>query len=346
MTRALVYHGPEALVLEERSLPKAGPGEVVLRVRACGICGTDLKIVRGAHRAYPLGTIRVPGHEIVGDVIDLGDGVTGLEEGQRVFVAPNVGCGACGACRSGRANLCERPEAFGITMDGGFARALLVPAPAVQQGVLLPLPAGASPAVFSTVEPLAAVIRGARATATAEGDLVVICGAGPIGCLHVMVARARGAARIVVSDPSESRRAQALALGADVAVAPAELSAAVADASGGQGADVIITAVPVAEVQEAAVPLAAIGGRINFFGGLPAGSSSIRIDSNLVHYRELVLTGTTANTTADCVEALELVRSGQLDTERLVTAAYPLSDALEAFAVAAAGSAMKIVITP
>jgi 2-desacetyl-2-hydroxyethyl bacteriochlorophyllide A dehydrogenase len=346
VTQALVYRGPGALTLEDRPQPQPAAGEVVIRVRACGICGTDLKIARGEHRAFPAGTVRVPGHEIVGDIAAVGKAVRDLQEGQRVFVAPNVGCEVCAACRADRPNLCERPQAFGVTFDGGFAEYLLIPEAAVEQGLLMPLPPASDPAVFSTVEPLAAVIRGARATAMREGDVVVVCGAGPIGCLHVMVARARLAAQVIVSEPSEFRRNQALAFGADVAVAPDRLEETVAAVSGGRGADVIITAVPVAAVQEAVIPLAAVGGRINFFGGLPAEASMVRIDSNLVHYRELVLTGTTANTTDDCREALELISTGRLDTEKLVTATYALSDTIDAFAAASAGEAMKVVITP
>lgn len=341
---AFVYRGPDDLALETRPAPEPGPGEAVLAVHACGICGTDLKIAHGEHRAYPPGTVRIPGHEIAAEVAAVGVGVDTLHEGERVFVAPNIGCGECVACRSGRVNLCREPQAFGITRDGGFAEYLHVPADAVDQGVLLPVPAEADPAAVSLAEPLASVIRGARATSTAAGDAVLIFGAGPIGILHLLVARARGAQRVIVCEPSTPRREQAASFGATAAVAPDDVEDAVSELTDGRGADVVVTAVALAAVQEQALTLAAVGGRINFFGGLPAGASEIRIDSNLIHYRELVVTGTTANTTEDCREALELALSGALDSGPLVSARYPLEQAEEAFARAASGEVLKVVV--
>ena len=135
---ALVYHGAGDLRVEQRPTPDPGPGEVVVRVGACGICGTDLRIASGAHRAYPEGTVRVPGHEIAGTVAAVGDGV-GVAAGAPVFVAPNVGCGRCRQCRQGRVNLCRTPTALGITLDGGFSTHVLVPAAAVEQGNVMAL---------------------------------------------------------------------------------------------------------------------------------------------------------------------------------------------------------------
>jgi L-iditol 2-dehydrogenase len=343
---AFVYRAPNDLRLETRDVPEPGRGDVVLAVRACGICGTDLKIARGEHRAYPPGTVRVPGHEIVAEVAAIGAGVEELREGDNVFVAPNLGCGECLACRAGRVNLCRRPQAFGITLDGGFSEYLRVPAAAVSQGVLLPVPAQADPAVISVVEPLASVIRGARATSTGRGDTVLIFGAGPIGVLHLLVAKARAAEQVIVSEPSPSRRERAASLGAAAAVAPDEVERVVSDFTDGRGADVVVTAVALAGVQELALSLAAAGGRVNYFGGLPAGASRIHIDSNLIHYHELVVTGTTANTTEDCREALELVLSGALDPRPLISARYPLERAADAFAHAASGDALKVVVQP
>ncbi len=343
-TLALVYHGPNDLRLEQRPAPEPGSGEALLAVRACGVCGTDLKIVRGEHGAYPAGTIRVPGHEIAAEVAAVGDGASGLRPGDRVFVAPNIGCGTCRSCRSGRTNLCVRPQAFGITRDGAFAALMRVPAEAIAQGLLLPVPADADPAVVSLAEPLASAIRGARATSTATGDTVLVFGAGPMGVLHLLVALARGAEQVIVCEPAAARRAQAARFGATAAIAPQEVEEAVRDLTDGRGADVIVTAVALAAVQEQALSLAAVGGRINFFGGLPSGASDVRIDSNLIHYRELVVTGTTANSTDDCREALDLVLSGAFDPGPLLSARYPLERAHDAFAEAAGGEALKVVV--
>ena len=346
--RALVYHGPGRLELEDRPEPSPGRGEAVIRVLAAGICGTDLRIAKGAHRAYPDGTRRVPGHEIAGEVAAVGAGVEATRVGERVFVAPNLGCGECPACRAGRMNLCADADAFGITLDGAFAEYMHVPAAAVAAGNLMPVPPDADPAAVSVVEPLACVLRGQRAVSVGEGDRVLVCGAGPIGLLHVLVALASGADRVLVSEPNARRRADAEAIGAGAVIDPAaeDVRARVLEETDGLGADVVITAVPVRAVQEQALELAAVGGRINFFGGLPKDDSMISLDSNAIHYRELTLTGTTANDTADCRRALELATAGRVDLARLVTARFPLDRADDAFAAAGGGRELKVVIEP
>jgi L-iditol 2-dehydrogenase len=341
--QALVYRGAGDLRVEERPTPTPGLGEVVVRVEACGICGTDLRIASGSHRAYPKGTVRVPGHEIAGTVAVVGEGA-GIATGTPVFVAPNVGCGTCRQCRSGRVNLCRTPNALGITLDGGFSTHVLVPAAAVEQGNVMALERPLDAAVVSVVEPLACVLRGQAQCGIQRGDVVLVAGAGPIGLLHLLAARVREPGAIVVSEPSAPRRAQAAEWGADRAVDPT--SEDLAAALGADGADVIIVATPVAAVQAEALRLAATGGRINFFGGLPKGRSEVALDTNLIHYKELVVTGTTANTNADCRAALDLVTDGAVDVGRLVTGRRPRAEADAAFDAARSGEALKVVIEP
>lgn len=342
---ALVYHGPNDLRVEDRLTPEPGPGEAVLHVAACGICGTDLRIAAGKHRAYPPGTIRVPGHEVAGTIEAVGEGVS-LSEGQPAFVAPNVGCGRCPQCRSGRVNLCEQPEAVGIHRDGGFADRLLLPADLISQGNVLPVSEAADLKAVALVEPLACVLRGSRACGIRAGDLVVIAGAGPIGLMHLMVAKLADPAAVVVSEMGEERRRRALEWGADHAVAPEDLAETVRELSEGRGADVTIVAAPAGAAQRQALEISAPAGRINFFGGLPRDASKVELDTNLIHYKELVVTGTTANTTEDCREALKLVLDGSLDTAALVSESYPLEAARDAFAAAGSGEALKVVVEP
>src|SRR5579875_371097 len=178
--KVLAYRGPGPLVLEERPQPHAGPGEVVVHVDACSICGTDLRIVSGEHRAYADGLGRAPGHEVVGTVVEVGSDARAVV-GQRVFVAPNYGCGHCRACRRGLVNLCEHLRAIGITEDGGFAEYLLLRRDLVAQGNLLALPEEADAAAAALAEPLACALRGSQACHIGPGDVVLVYGAGPIG---------------------------------------------------------------------------------------------------------------------------------------------------------------------
>jgi len=346
---AAVYHGPNDLRIESVPIPEIGPDEVLLRVLRANICGTDLRILHGGHRKYPPGTARIPGHEVVGEVAAAGAVVTAdYPLGRRLFVAPNMGRGDSRETISGNNNLDPEFEAIGITMDGAFAEFMRVPALAVRQGNLMGVADGIDPAVAALVEPLACVWRGQNKIGVGAGDVVLVMGAGPIGVLHVMLARLRGATRIIVSEPAAGRREQALALGADVVVDPMseDLAAVVAAESGGRGADVVITAAPVKMLQEQALDLAAMGGRINYFGGLSKDDAYIRFNSNTVHYKELIVTGTTACSTYDCLRAAEIVNSGRLNLVPLITAAFPLAEANAAFAAAADGRNLRVTLVP
>lgn len=345
---AAVYHGPADLRVEEVPTPLIHPGEVLLKVNNASICGTDLRIYKGGHRMYPAGTVRIPGHEMVGIVEVAGEGVTGLEIGQRVFVAPNMGCGTCPECVSGNNNLCANYKAIGINIDGAFAEYVRIPAEAVSQGNLMPIAEDVDPAVAALIEPFACVLRGQNTLRIQPGDVVLVVGAGPIGVMHVKLAKLRGAAKVIVSEPNRGRAAQAVAMGADLCVVPPEedLENALLKETGGRGADVIIVAAPAHQAQEQALRLAAIGGRINFFGGLPKDKPTISFDSNLVHYKELTVTGTTACSTNDCRQAAKIVNSGRIDLSGLVTARFTLSQAVEAFAAALDQRSLKVVIAP
>jgi L-iditol 2-dehydrogenase len=243
-------------------------------------------------------------------------------------------------------NLCVRPEAVGISMDGGLADQLLLPANLVAQGNVLPVPETADLRAVALAEPLACVLRGSEACEIRAGDLVVIVGAGPVGLMHLLVARLADPSAVIVSQRSEERRRLALEYGADEAVGPDGLAATVMDVSGGRGADVVIVAAPAAEAQRQALEIAAPAARINFFGGLPRGKSVVELDTNLIHYKELVVTGTTANTTEDCRRALGLVLGGSIDTAALISRSYRLAQADEALAAAGSGEALKVVIEP
>jgi len=343
---AAVYYGPEDLRVEERPVPEIGPGEALLKVVSAGICGTDLRIFHGAHRKYPPGTVRVPGHEVVGDIVALGADVRGLGLGQRVFVAPNMGCGHCRHCVSGRNNRCLNYDAFGVTIDGAFAEYMRVPAAAILQGNLIAIDPDTDPAA-ALIEPLACVLHGQDVLGIQPTDVVLIVGAGPIGIMHLMLARLQGARGVIVSDLLSARLDLAERAGADRVVNPTEdLTAVVHEESAGEGADVIIIAAPAAKAQEEALALAAVGGRISFFGGLPKGRSVIQFDSNLVHYRELCITGTTACSTNDCWRAAKIVNSGRIDLSPLVSARFPLREAATAIAAAEDRQSLKVVLEP
>lgn len=345
--RALVYRGPGELELEDRAEPEPAGGDVVIQVEACSICGTDLRIAAGRHRAYTNGAGRTPGHEVVGTVLEPGLG-TRAAIGQKVFVAPNYGCRQCRQCRRGQVNLCECLHAIGITDNGGFAERLLVPAELVDQGNLIPLAEAADPATYALAEPLACALRGSAACHITDGDVVLIFGAGPIGLLHLALARTAEAGAVIVSDPHPEKRGLALAWGASAVSGtdPDDVRAALRRTGSQEGADAVIVAAPATSAHVLALDMARSGGRVNFFAGLPSGRSRIEVDTGLIHYKELLVTGSTGSTNDACRAAIELIAQGRVDAGSLISARVALSSAAEAFALAGSGQAMKVVVLP
>ena len=345
---ALVYYGPKDLRIEETAIPEPAYDQVILKVLSASICGTDLRIYHGVHRMYPDGTVRIPGHEVVGEVFQIGTSVKNIRLGQRVFVAPNVGCGHCIQCVSGNNNRCSQYQAIGVTMDGAFAEYLRIPAAFLAQGNLIPVHTSVDPGVAALIEPFACVLRGQQPLHIRPGESVLVMGAGPIGIMHARLARLKGAGRILMSEPNPQRVEQAASLGADRVVnsQTEDLSAIISQETNGRGVDVVIVAAPAHAAQEQALHLAGIGGRINFFGGLPKDRPTIQFDSNLVHYKELHITATTACSTIDCWYAAEIVNTGKIDLAPIISRRYPLRAALDAFVEVQAGKSLKVVLEP
>lgn len=345
---AYEYQSDGSLSFVEKDAPMAGKGELVVDIAAAGICGTDLKIARGEHRMFPPGTTRVPGHESVGIVSQNNSGQDRFAVGTAVAIAPNIACGECRPCKRGLGNLCENYESVGLTFDGGFAEQVLIPAAAVTNGNVMVIPEGLDLSVASLTEPIAAVVRGLRPLNITAEDTMLICGAGPIGLIALLIAKHRGVGKIIVSQTSPHRRRIAESLGADHTINPREqdLEKAVKELTDGAGADAIIVATPIGEVFGDALRSAAKGCRVNFFAGLPSGGGEVPLDANLIHYNELIVTGSTANTNADNQEALDLLASNPGLFAPLITASFPLEEADKAFEAAKGGEHLKVLVEP
>jgi L-iditol 2-dehydrogenase len=244
--------------------------------------------------------------------------------------------------------LCRQTQGIGITRDGGFAEQVTIPAPAVERGNLIKLESTIDPISATLIEPLACVLRGQQKVDVRVGDTVLVAGAGPVGLLHIALASASGASLIVCSEPSERRRDAAIRAGATDAVDPlnVDITEYIADLTGGAGIDVVITAAPVAQLQTMAVELAAVGGRVLFFGGLPKTRPTIEINSNTVHYREISIWGTTASTNENCREAATLINRRVLDLAWLITDILPIADYASAINKVQDTSAIKVVLDP
>jgi len=335
--------------IEVRDLPESVcPADgLVLAMRACGVCGSD---VRRWREGPPSGTPHlIQGHELAGVVVEVGPQVTRFKVGDRLAVAPDIHCGVCWYCRRGLFNLCPELKLLGITpgLDGGFAERVVLDEVLLRNGIVHPIPDGLSWHEGALAETLSSVLASHEKCGTSLGETVVVLGAGPIGCLHIVVAKARGAAA-VVAEPNALRRSGAEKFGPDVTLDPSQqdVVAEVKRLTGGLGADVVICANPVASTQTQAVEMARRGGRIVLFGGLPKADPMVRLNANLIHYGEQVLMGAFSYHPRFHEQALEVLRRKVVRAEHFVTHTRPLSRIAEAFAIAASGEALKVMVEP
>ena len=341
--KAAILTAPNEIALSVAPDPVLGDGDVLIRVRAATICGTDIRIWRGRKKAgvrYP----SILGHEFAGEVVDTG-GHDSLQVGDRVGLCPFIGCGQCRLCKTGHENLCAQGTAVGYQIDGAFAELIRIPAQAVTAGNIRHLPEGMGFDEAALVEPLACVLNGQNKLDLHSGDSVVVLGAGPIGLLHVLLARQRGAGRIISSDPNAHRREAALAAGADAVIDPMseDVKARVLAETGGHGADVVICAIGVPALARQATDLAAMGGRVSLFAGFSKGETA-EMDVNAIHYNEIIVTGAFGLSRKDYDQAFDMIASGQLDAKSLITHQYPLDDILAALGTAESGAAIKVAL--
>ena len=341
---ALRLYGPNDIRLEEVAVPGIDDGEILLKVDAAAICGTDLRMWRTGCRDASNDKPLVLGHEFAGTVVQTGRNVSFFEEGMQVAVAPNIGCGMCFRCVSGKPHLCNAYTAFGINRDGAFAEYVKIPKNAIMQGNLIPLPRGLTPDDATLNEPLSCVYNGFLKCEIAVGENVLIVGAGPVGVMHAMFARIAGAANIIVCDLSQERLVQCQSLLKGVHVCPSDqLVDFVMDQTQGNGPDVAIVACPSTQMQSQVVSLMNYGGRVNFFGGVPVSEQLVPINTNLVHYKELRLTGSTRASTEHFRKTLEFISEGLIDVRKLITARFDINDILSAFDMDNGLSLKKII---
>lgn len=345
--KVATFYAPGDIRLDDVEEPRVSAGEVKIRVRACSMCGTDVKI---SHSGHPNMTPpQVMGHEIAGEITDVGEGVEGWAAGDRVQVIAAIPDGTCEECRAGRMTVCPHQLSMGYQFPGGFAEYMIVPREVLAVDGLNRIPDGLGFADASVAEPLACVLNGQELARVGDGDTVVVIGSGPIGCLHVRLARARGAARVILIDLNSDRLAEAAALvNPDLTIVSSETDPveAVLGATAGRGADVVITAAASGAAQEQGLRMLARQGRLSLFGGLPKDAPTITVDANLVHYRELSIVGVNGSSPEHNRQALNLIASGAVPVADLITHRLPLDRVLDAIGIVGRGEAIKVTIEP
>ena len=340
--KAIRLLGKERIELQDIPVPEIGEREMLIRVRAASICGTDVRMFRNGSRNVSEANPLTLGHEFAGYIAKTGTSVKGYTAGQRIAVAPNVGCGTCNLCVSGNTHLCERYEAFGVTMDGGFAEYVKIPERAIRQGNVAPLDENISYCEAALLEPLSCVYNGQKLIGVQAGDDVLIIGLGPIGLMHIMTAKLLGAGRIFVKDLSKERMEKACKLFPEVTPVQGDMKRTL-EAEGRQGVDLCIIAAPSPEAQAESLEYMNMNGRVLFFGGLPAGRETVPLNTNLIHYKQLHIQGCTRQSISEYRLCQKLVNSKQIPLHLIMSNTYRPEEFRKAFCNAAAAKGLKHV---
>ncbi len=342
---AAVFRGPGEIEIEEVETPEIGPDEVLVKVGANTLCGTDLRFLRGDKTG-----IRQPailGHEFAGRVAEAGKRVKGYEVGSPVAVAPGIPCRRCYYCRRDMENNCADPRIIGYDTGGGMSEYVRVPAEGVEAGNLFVAEEDLPFEYLALAEPLACCVNGHRRTQIEVDDVVLILGSGAIGMFHIQLALLAGARTVIVSEPSEYRREFARKLGAHVTVNPKseDVASVVDEETDGIGADATIICIGIPSLVNNALWMTRKGGRVNIFAGL-AGKGWAEVEANLIHYKELEVTGTSDSKRRDYEVALRLIEAGRVDAKSMVTHRFPLRSIKGALDAAAGGEGVKVAVMP
>ncbi|MCI5221839.1 MAG: zinc-binding alcohol dehydrogenase [Candidatus Electrothrix sp. AR4] len=327
--KAAVVYGANDIRIENYTDPVVGPGEVVVATKVAGICGKDVKTMLGEGLTENLPAVL--GHDITGEISEVGEGVQGFAVGEPVAIYPMAVCGKCRYCKQKRYNLCEDALGFGHGLEGAFAEYVRVPKEIIDIGGLIKLDDEISFEDAVMAEPLSCTFAAARANRMREGQSVLIIGGGSMGLMHLKTAKWTGC-EVIVADIVDTRLAMAGQMGADHQInsATGSLHDEVMRITEGHGADVVIISIGIPDVIEDCLKLIAKGGVCNIFGAAP--DTEVKIDPSWLHYQEVTLTGTYASTPADFRKCLQLIKEEAIIVSDLISHRFTLEtfdDAME-----------------
>jgi len=331
------YVGGGRLVDADWPCPSAGPGELLVRMRGCGLCGSDIAKIAAPATPSPA----VFGHELVGDVVAVGAGVDTFVRGQRVVAAHHVPCGECHYCRRGSESMCRAFKQSRLD-PGGFAEYVRVPAPNVRHATF-GVPDHLSDEAASFVEPLACCLRAVERARVRAGDTVAVVGLGSIGGLFVQLAR-RSGARVVGVDVIPPRADLARQLGASVAGDASEAAAAASELSEGRGADHVFVTGGGTDAVAWAAGVVRDGGSLHCFAGGPGETMPLALEQ--LYHRELTLTATYSSSPRTLAAAFRLIAQGEISVDRLITHRVPLARLPEGVELMRRREALKVFVTP
>ena len=342
--KAIRFYDKGDIRLEDVEIPKVEPGGLLVKVQACAICGTDLKMyLKGNPRVKPP---QIIGHEFVGKIVELGKDVESFAVGERVTMATSISCGRCWVCRAGYTNRCENLTPVSYDYPGAFAEYVAIPPAGVSGGNTVKVPDTVGD-IAALAEPISCAINAQILAGVKMGDTVVVVGCGPLGAIHTQVARANEATKIIVTQRSAARLKFAEKFDIDeiIDVSRTDPVEEVMRLTDGVGADVVIVTAPAAAAQEQALGMARKGGMINLFASLPSGGSELKIDSRLVHYRELFISGASDSAPYHVELAVKLLSKG-LISEKVITHTLPINKFIDGLTLMKEAKSLKVLIKP
>lgn len=337
--KAAFVKGPASVQVEDANTPELGPGDLLVRMESCGICGSDVEKVFGK---YGKSSMRL-GHEPAGTVVAAGADVKGFTKGDRVFTHHHVPCYSCHLCTHGNETLCPKYSETNLS-PCGLCETYVVPEWNVAHGGVLKIPDSMSFDEAAMIEPLACCLRAWRKFQHQKGDTMAIFGTGPTGVMHAMIAKANEFSKVFCFDVNDFRLDFARQLGAiSLKSSEESVSNAIAETQN-QGVDVSIVATSHLGAVSDAIRCTRPGGTIVLFG-VPTKGATMDIDMSIIYSKEITLTPTYAASDSDTKQALDLIASGKVDVKKLITHRYPLAESQKAFEHAHTGqNAMKIII--
>lgn len=341
---AAVFEGIEKMVVRELTVPECEEEGILVRVEACCICGGD---IRNFHTGLRYGVEKqVMGHEIAGVVEEVGAGVTRFKAGDRVAIAPDVSCGECYYCKRGLVNLCLNHKMLGTNWPGGFAQYIYLPKEVVKRGFIEAIPQGLSFEEAAMAEPASSVVACQEYNNVSLGDTVVVIGDGPIGCLHIEVAKARGASKVIMVGLSRLDSVSQFNPDHIINSAAQNPVEEVLRLTEGLGADIVICAAPVTSIQEQALEMVRKRGRVVLFGGVNKNAPMTSLNSNLIHYNEIIVVGAFSYPATGLQKAVKLISEGRISAKKYVTKSVKLDEIPEGIACAEQGKALRVVVKP
>lgn len=344
--KALMLKGYSDAEVVDVPIPEIGDEDVLIKVDSCAICGTDIRTYKFGHTRIK--GPRITGHEFSGTIAKIGNSVKKYKEGDRVIVVPGISCMQCYYCQNGLENLCENRLIIGFDYDGGFAEYVRIPALAVKMGNIKKISDKLSFKEACLIEPFTAVYNGQNLLDIGIGSSVAIIGGGPIGLMHSIQARYRGASKIALFDLSEQRCELASKFDISYVINSKENDAIqkTMEITDGHGFDVVIVCCVSGAAQAQALMMARKNGRVSFFAGLPKGKSEVTIDSNLIHYKQLGVFGANGSGPNEFEATINFLDSGAVDLSKVISTELPLKDVLKGFEIVQSASALKVIVHP